>query len=85
MLSFIAEIKEKLKEEGIDASYLCITNNLRDGIRIGDSLVFFELAKGNQYVVRIFAPKDIRIKRVNEVGNSIVKDWSEEPKLPTPS
>jgi len=71
MISFIATMKEKLKKEDIDASYLCITNNLRDGVRIGDTLVFFEQAKGNQYIVRIFAPKDIKIKRIDDSGEPL--------------
>ena len=71
MLNFIAEIKEKLRKEKIDASYLCVTNNFRDGIRIGDSLVFFEVAKGNQYAVRIFAPKDIKVYRVDCDGEPL--------------
>jgi hypothetical protein len=63
MQNFIAEMKNRLRNEGVEASYLCITNNMRDGIRIGDSLVFFE-TKGNQYIVRIFAPKEVPIRRI---------------------
>lgn len=83
MISFIAAMKEKLKKEDIDASYLCITNNLRDGIRIGDTLVFFEQAKGNQYIARIFAPKDVRIKRIAENGDLLMKDKDGEPRPST--
>ncbi len=72
MLSFIAAMKEKLKKQDVDASYLCITNNLRDGIKIGDTLIFFEQGKGNQYIARIFAPKEIKIKRVNSDGELLL-------------
>lgn len=71
MQGFIAEMKEKLKKEGVDASYLCVTNNNRDGIRIGDTLVFFEPIKNNQYALRIFAPKDVKVGRVNDSGDSL--------------
>jgi len=61
MNDFIAKTKDKLKEEGLEVSYLSITNSLRDGVRIGDAVVYFDKTKGNQYVARIFAPKDVKI------------------------
>jgi hypothetical protein len=75
MFDFIAKIKEKIKRNhNIDASYLSITAPWQTGIKVGDSYIFIDLHKSNQYAVRVFAPGDVPIKRLNSDGDIIEKN-----------
>lgn len=75
MLDFIAGIKAKIKKShNVEASYLSITAPWQTGIMVGDTYIFVDKFKNNQYSVRIFASKDVSIKRLDETGDVIVRN-----------
>ena len=75
VIDFITSIKQKLKiNYKIEASYLSITAPWQTGIQIGDSYVFIDKHKNNQYAVRIFAPEQVLIKRLDSNGDIIEKN-----------
>ncbi len=77
MRDFIASIKEKIKRNhNIEATYLTITDSWMTGVKVGDSYIFIDYNKNNQYAVRIFAPSDVPIKRLTSDGDIREKNKS---------
>lgn len=72
ILKYITDLKEKLNQRhNIDnITHKNITFQYGDGIKINNSYVFINKFKNGKCRVRIFAPQDQSIERVDASGES---------------
>lgn len=72
MESFIARIKQLIRNETKkEPGYIVLTVPTDKGLKIGDAYIYVEPLTSGKQTVRVFAPLDVSVKRVDGEGKII--------------